>query len=1104
MTASYAFLPWVRQGLAGGISRVDGDATAAPRASVGVTVVVDAAGDQRPVTTTLALFGPGEVGALNPQAVLRVAPKPGELDAEPNELPMVEFAEADLPWRYTAATAAAHDRLRPWLVLAILTADEITDSAPAGADGRLPAITVAAARALPPLDQAWAWAHVQVAGFDPATETLGAIVDTEPTRVRSRLLAPRHLLPRTEYTAVLVPTFERGRLAGLREPVPDTVDSLAPAWSDGASAVRLPVYYQWSFATGDQADFEQLARRLTGRVVDAGVGVFRLDARTPDPALPPAASQPLAGTAALTNPTATPGPWPDAERSAFVTALAGLLNQPAQALTAAGTDPIVAPPLWGQWHAAVNRLDPSPQAAAGAQPAWFHQVNADPRLRVAAGLGAEVVRRHDEALMAAAWDQVEGILAANAALRRAQLAREASARLLDRHLSTLDSDTLLQVTAPVQARVAAAPAPAVPGANPALSTRGVTPRVATVHERFRASPIPAGALDVQLRRLRRRAAAVRPTGSPPPTGPPGPIGLPPHPLPVTEAALGVPASTGPAVAHLVAPAGPAAAVPTPTPAPGLLDRLNQRTLRPRPPVPTPDGMLILQRETPPGRPPVLDPGLLSGGLATTFGPATAGPAATAVTAHPQALPIRPGGGPGGTGPGGTGPGSGGAGTGGGPVVTPPAPGQPGTGSWRPGTAAGTLGQVGLPVNRPLPVGGDPTVDPASAAAVTRFQQAFTALTSVISAPPEPGPVLVQADLPALTTTVLSTLDPRVTIVDGLRSRLRLAPWVTWNSPDPLEAIMAAPEFDAPMYEPLAELGHDWLLPGAGTIPADTVTLVRSNQSFVEAYLLGLSHEMARELLFHEYPTDQRGTYFRQFWDVRGAVNPDGTPIDPQTLHDIKPIPQWDAGQGLGVNSGRTPPAPPDHVVLLIKGELLRRFPNTIVSAVAAAVVSGQRTLGSTTKMPIFSGRLDPDLSFFGFDLQPDDARGGDGHGEGWFFVLAEHPSEPRFGLGAPDDDPAASARPPVAWTELGWAHTATDGPALAALSYLDLNADLPDTSAVVPAAGDPVVAWHADRGHGAVGASGADLAWITLRRPFRVGIHGSDLLPSDVPSGGPT
>ena len=36
-------------------------------------------------------------------------------------------------------------------------------------------------------------------------------------------------------------------------------------------------------------------------------------------------------------------------------------------------------------------------------------------------------------------------------------------------------------------------------------------------------------------------------------------------------------------------------------------------------------------------------------------------------------------------------------------------------------------------------------------------------------------------------------------------------------------------------------------------------------------MVGLNHEMARELLWREYPTDQRGSYFRQFWDASVAV-----------------------------------------------------------------------------------------------------------------------------------------------------------------------------------------------------------------------------------------
>ena len=50
--------------------------------------------------------------------------------------------------------------------------------------------------------------------------------------------------------------------------------------------------------------------------------------------------------------------------------------------------------------------------------------------------------------------------------------------------------------------------------------------------------------------------------------------------------------------------------------------------------------------------------------------------------------------------------------------------------------------------------------------------------------------------------------------------------------------------------------------------------------------------------------------------------------------------------------------------------------------------------GTTETEPIFFGLVEPDIALFGFDIDPADARGD----PGWFFVLQEHPSEPRFGL----------------------------------------------------------------------------------------------------------
>ena len=67
-----------------------------------------------------------------------------------------------------------------------------------------------------------------------------------------------------------------------------------------------------------------------------------------------------------------------------------------------------------------------------------------------------------------------------------------------------------------------------------------------------------------------------------------------------------------------------------------------------------------------------------------------------------------------------------------------------------------------------------------------------------------------------------------------------------------------------MVEPLRDLTQDWLLPGLNQVPANSLSLVVPNRRFIEAYMVGLNHEMARELLWSGFPTDQRGTYFDRF------------------------------------------------------------------------------------------------------------------------------------------------------------------------------------------------------------------------------------------------
>jgi len=282
------------------------------------------------------------------------------------------------------------------------------------------------------------------------------------------------------------------------------------------------------------------------------------------------------------------------------------------------------------------------------------------------------------------------------------------------------------------------------------------------------------------------------------------------------------------------------------------------------------------------------------------------------------------------------------------------------------------------------------------------------------------------------------------------------------------------------------------------VPANTVSLLETNQRFIEAYMLGCNHEMTRELRYHEYPIDQRGTYFRQFWDVRGCVPaPSATP-DPEKLRDIKRIHLWPPDARLGANSARPLPPGGAHLVLSVKGEVFRRYPNTVVYACKARIGgpadgenNGKRILSDEQKHPVFRGRLDPDIRFFGFELTADTARGtGAGAEQGWFFVLQEQVSEPLFGLDAPE----GYGRQVTTWDDLSWGDLVLQPDELPGLSYIDLDAELPDTTLVPPSSG---AVWHADAGLGPSGATAADLAYITLQRPFRVAMHGADLLPPE-------
>jgi hypothetical protein len=286
--------------------------------------------------------------------------------------------------------------------------------------------------------------------------------------------------------------------------------------------------------------------------------------------------------------------------------------------------------------------------------------------------------------------------------------------------------------------------------------------------------------------------------------------------------------------------------------------------------------------------------------------------------------------------------------------------------------------------------------------------------------------------------------------------------------DDLDPIMDAPTFPQPMYEVLRDLSQDFLLPGLERVPPNTIQLLQTNAKFIESFMVGLNTEMARELLWRGYPTDQRGTYFQRFWDTALAEN---------AGPDIDPIHEW-GQRSLGAPAG----SPDDErIVLLVRGELLRRYPGTIIYAVKAVIHNGKRVPSANPadeKQPIFRGALEPDVNFVGFDLTAEQAEAG----EGWFFVFQQQPTEPRFGL---DDDPFGAGESGIVpalntWNDLNWAHLAASADALKALSHI------PVESLELATAQPDKGIW---------GRNAAHMAYITKQRLVRVAIHATEMLP---------
>lgn len=1079
----YSFFPWLRQGLGNQITDSDKPGRTELRSEIQINLELRGSGLSvtplvRQISRPVPLAGPGDIVGIESRAIVRTEPRNWITNFEPNYVPCVEFYDEDFPWRYTPATAdTTTHRLRPWIALIVL--EEETEFKEGGnpGDRPLPFIIVDDSSRFPLAKQLWAWAHVHVnssmiesgvrtpaldeaAGPQPiepaaqqAVQQLEETLKKNADLAYSRIICPRKLKDNTPYHAFVVPVFETGRLAGLGLDPTAAPEAMASAW--GAYDKRqegshYPYYHRWYFRTGSFGDFEYLVRLLKPRTVDKRVGTRDLDVQDPDASLPGITDPRLAGVLKLGGALKVPrsalsdGDWahlqsyenwatPYPQPQPFQVQLAALINladdytvkSPAMANGAAGLtsavadydDPLLTPPLYGQWYALQRRLlKERDGSSVPNQNNWFHQLNLDPRHRVTAGFGTRVVQAKQEDLMAAAWEQMGDVLGAQRLIRNGQLIKAVSAIWHGRHIKPFlvtNPERAFILTAPVHSRILA---------------DGLT-----VAHAMRESALPPAATSATLRRMLRPGARL------------------------ARALL------------IVEPGTPQM----------LLRRLTNREVsagppRRRPPMlVTPGDMAAKLRPQIPG---FLKADALDDDIATP--------------ADVADMPKLPG------------------------FRLAQAGQSPDTATGGADSPEGARFKDGLRGLRVL-IGG------SKAAAAKE---------------PKKGPGGAPLSLMQLATTVVASMNPDITVplrtLSSITLPAQLDPLVRERFTEPF----AYPQFDMPMYKPLIEISPELFLPNLNLIAQNSITLLETNQAFIEAYMVGLNHEFARELLWREYPTDQRGSYFRQFWDVSTFLDPQPL-VDPEAqkerLRDITKLHRWSRASALKDHDNRqSGGAAKNELVLTIRGELLKKYPNAVIYAHRACwhrqydgsdadkknepcsrsgaidPTQARRLVTLTAaeednppkgivRTPLYEAKVDPDIFFFGFDLTESEVKGGTGENPGddagWFFVIKERPGEPRFGF----DIGAADPTKIHVWNDLGWDNVQPG----AAGSFVTIDKDMTSYEVKPPILPDA----KAEQYQEDVGIkwdqamNAADVAYVMYQAPVLVAVHGAEMLRPEGP-----
>ncbi|THD66446.1 hypothetical protein E7Z59_11610 [Robertkochia marina] len=1189
--ATYTFLPWLRDGIANQITGQSGS-----RATIPVNLEIH--GEQingsgnitRTISKEIQIYGPGDITGIDSKAIIKVEPRNGITNFEPNYLPYIDFYEEDLPWRYSPMSNPGNHRLLPWLALVVLKEGEFSDGKN-NKDRPSPYIVLNEDAVLPNSQQSWAWAHVHVnrnliddkftSNEDEVISSrLENLLKEDPDLAYSRIVCPRRLEDKEAYHAFLVPVFESGRLAGLGEN-PDVIAHDTLAWdTESLSELQLPYYHRWYFRTGTVGDFEYLVRLLEPKPVDSRVGLRDMDVQRPGANLKgirdesdALEEQKLHGILKLGGALKVPDTYytreelsevnkyenwadpkdPSIYPHSFQKNIANFINlsdnyeenvvktvhenaeidQEVEAIDLDqeydiknNPDPLITAPLYGRWHALNRRLlkerDNTDKAPNNN---WVHELNLDPRWRVAAGFGTKVVQENQEEYMKGAWEQIGDVVKANKKIRESQFAASTAQIWYNLHLKPIQEKRpgkWLNFSSPVHHRVI---------------SEGFT-----VYHQKRISPLTSAATSIQMRQY------LRPRGK-------------------FSKRIGFTQSQN---------------------RDNLIERINSGKVSAAPPKEVPRGIQTTEKlveELKPKNAPDFLLDLLKNHswikwmlllvalvlvvllIFLSF--------STVITAI------------------------------GGLVVAGILYAYRLLDQW-----ANRVKYLELlseesktsEVIDELPKSPDfrisrpdenfePSVGDSDSEEAIRFKNALSVNNTTIQESKQLGKVDKRKPLniKSVNNAVFEKLDPNVSVSRWLFNGVIIPPFIKNQQKEEFVEAMAYPKFDLPMYKPLIDHSAELFLPNINFIEQNSISILETNQKFIEAYMVGLNHEFARELLWREYPTDQRGSYFRQFWEVSGFLDDqtiteaslkaryekilgerkmpelqeyydllldNEVPNDKklltvahqhilkEELKDIKPLHYWSKYSNLGDHDNRELPGDTEEeVVLVIRGELLKKYPTAVIYAHKAVwrdeegnpVLNDDQIIDPTKermlapipegmednppknliKSPLYEAKVDPDIYFFGFDLTVCEAKGGTGKESvavnsncaatinwddpGWFFIIKERPGEPRFGLDIGAGGNVEENKIDI-WNDMSWNDlqptvspgehirisedpiriTANKDLGVAAIEKQDQQNE------------DKTIVWSHE-------INAAELAYILYQVPVLVGVHGCEMLP-DTPN----